>query len=271
MTIKDILHFGKILGGKFLENSPIILTGAAVTGVISTGILAVKATPRALKILEEERRKRDEYEKVIARDGDGREIILAKGDTLTNREVVQLVWKCYIPATGMCLGTIACIIGAHKVNQRRNAALMGLYSLSEVAFKEYKEKVAETIGKVKEQRIRDEIDADHIKANPPNSAQVIFTGKGDVMCYDSLTGRYFRSDIEKIRRTVNELNRRLMSEMFLDLNDLYFELGIPTTKLGDELGFNLDDGLLEINFSSAITDDGQPCLVLNYEVVPKYK
>jgi hypothetical protein len=255
MTVKDISMLVKNLGGVIAKNSPQILTGLAATGVISVPILAVTATIKALPLLDEERRV----------------VIIHEDRELTTKDIVRVAWKCYLPTAGMCIGTLACVIGAHKVSQRRTAAIVGLYSLTEVAFKEYKEKVAETIGRVKEQRVRDEVDADRIKKNPSSTNEVIFTGKGEVLCYDTFTGRYFKSDIEKIRRVRNDLNHRLMTEMFIELNEFYYELGLTNVVAGDMLGFDLDNGKIEINFSSQLSDIGEPCLVLNYEVVPKYK
>ena len=100
--------------------------------------------------------------------------------------------------------------------------------------------------------------------------EVIFTGKGSVMCYDSLSGRYFKSDIEQIRRVVNELNRNLLSDMFLTVNELYYAIGLSGTKLGDMMGWDIDKGMLEIDFSAQLTEEGEPCLVLNYSTEPRF-
>ena len=189
---------------------------------------------------------------------------------ITFKEQFGLTWKIYIPATAVGIATIACIIGANHISLRRNAALASLYGITEAAFKEYQSKVVETIGKSKELKVRDEISGDRIKRNPPGTNEVIFTGKGEVMCYDSLSGRYFKSDIEQIRRAVNTLNRELMSDMFLTLNELYFAIGLAGTKLGDQMGWDIDNGLLEIDFSAQITEEGDPCLVLNYSVEPRF-
>ena len=60
------------------------------------------------------------------------------------------------------------------------------------------------------------------------------------------------------------------SEMYIGLNEFYDELGLAHTQLGEYLGWNMDNGEIKVNFSSQIADDGAPCLVLNYEVVPKF-
>lgn len=236
------------------KNSPIILTSLAVGGLVTTVIFAVKATPKAVELIKADSRD--------AHDGDPY--------GYTHKEAIKSAWKVYIPTTCMGVLTVACIIGSHSINQRRNAALATVYSLTEKAFKEYSEKVIETVGKNKELKIRDDISADKIKQNPPGETEVIFTGKGEVLCYDSLSGRYFKSDIEHIRRTINDLNKNLLSDMFLSVNDLYYAIGLANTKLGEELGWDVDRGLLEVSFSSHLTESGEPCLVLNYDVMPKF-
>ena len=78
----------------------------------------------------------------------------------------------------------------------------------------------------------------------------IITDKGNTLCFDSLSGRYFKSDIDKIKRAVNNLNRELTYDMYVSLNDFYDELDLDHTKIGDELGWNLDDGLIDVYFGS---------------------
>ncbi len=236
------------------KHSPTILTGVGIAGMITTTILAVQATPKALRLLEEKKADISESEK------------------LPPIEAVKAAWKVYVPAVLTGILSTVCLIGANSVNQRRGAALAAAYSLSESALKEYREKVVETIGKKKEQAIRDDIAKDRVAANPVR--EVVVTDRGSTLCYDSLSGRYFKSDIETLRRTVNDLNRRMRDEMFISLNDFYCAVDNPDlspTKLGDRLGWNIDKGYIDLGFSSQLTADGTPCLVLDYTVVPEYE
>lgn len=244
----------KKLGGVISKNSPTILTGLAVGGLFSTVIFAIKATPKAIEIIEEH----------TGYNHDGE----MKGPT--KKEIVQLTWKLYIPAACMGLATAVCIVGSNSINQRRNAALATVYGLTEAAFREYKEKVVETIGKSKELKVRDEISGEQIKRDPPSETEIIFTGRGEILCRDSFSGRYFKSDIEKIRRSINEINQNRLQDMWVTLNDLYYELGLSNTKLGDLLGWDLDTGNVDVSFSTQLTEEGDPCLVLNYDVQPKF-
>jgi hypothetical protein len=236
------------------KHSPTILTGVGIAGMITTTILAVQATPKALRLLEEKKADISETEK------------------LPPIEVVKAAWKVYVPAVLTGILSTVCLIGANSVNQRRGAALAAAYSLSESALKEYREKVVETIGKKKEQAIRDDIAKDRVTANPVR--EVVVTDRGSTLCYDSLSGRYFKSDIETLRRTVNDLNRRMRDEMFISLNDFYCAVDNPDlgpTKLGDRLGWTIDKGYIDLGFSSQLTADGTPCLVLDYTVAPEYE
>lgn len=254
-------------GGVLAKNSPTVLTGIGVAGLIATTVLAVKATPKALELIDEAQYdKTSLIEKLYEKDGvyNREEVILTK------TEVIKASWKCYLPAAAMGLVTISCIIGANRINLRRNAALASVYAISEAALKEYQAKVVETLGKQKERKIKDDIAKDRITKNPVSNNEVVITNLGETLCYDSLSGRYFKSDIEKIRQVLNKLSRDLMSEMFIDLNHVYSELNLKGTKMGDMIGWHIDDGLIEPDFSSQLTENGTPCLVLDFITEPRY-
>lgn len=246
----------KKIGEVILKNSPAILTGISVAGVITTTIMAIQATPKAIELV----RQREYYEEELDPDF----------HSLDKKEIIKTAWKCYIPTTIMGGMTIACIIGAHSVNHKRNAALASLYSLTEKSVKEYQAKVIETIGENKERQVRNAVAEQTLKDNPVSTKEVIITGKGEMLCYDTLSGRYFKSDVEKIRQALNKLSRDLMSDMFVSLNDVYYELGLSSTKLGDMMGWHIDDGLIEPSFSSHLAEDGSPCLVLDFSIEPRY-
>jgi hypothetical protein len=242
------------LGNTLDANSPAILTGVGVAGVLSTVALAIKGTFSAAYVIFEEENLR------------GQEQYLP----LTQREKLELVWKFYIPTAASSVLTIAAIIGSNHISMRRNAALLSLYSVADQALKEYQDKVVEMIGQKKEEKIRDEIAKDKLDNNPLDGREVIITGKGTCLFYDTLSGRYFRSDLETVRRIQNDFNELLFNDMFLPLNDLYDMLGLENTDMGRRAGWDVQNGKLEIQFSAKIATDGEPCIVLSYSVEPKY-
>ena len=103
----------------------------------------------------------------------------------------------------------------------------------------------------------------------PETAYV--TGTGMTLCYDVISGRYFKSDIEKIRQAVNNVNYRMKYEDYIAVNDFYEEIGLGPIQIGNELGWHIDDGYLDVCFSSKLTGDGTPCLVLDYIAAPRYE
>ena len=233
------------------DNSPAILTGIGVVGVLSTAYLTGHASIKAMRILDHE-------EKIL---------VVAREPELTPKEKVQKVWKLYIPAVSTGLLTVTCIIAANRIGNRRAAAIAVAYSLTEKAFDEYRNKVVEKIGERKEELLRADIAQDSINKNPPSSGEVIMIGSGDVLCLEAFTGRYFTSNIESLRSAENQINAVIIHDMYASLSDFYDLIGLQHTDFSDEVGWNVDK-MLDLHFASAIALDGRPCLSFSFRVVP---
>lgn len=234
-----------------VDNAPIILTSMSVAGVVATAIFTTKATIAAEQLL-------------LKKAHDEQANIFFKHDL---HDRIKYTWKLYIPAACTAAASIGCIIGAQSVNARRNAALMSLYTITDKALIEYRDKVQELMGPKKAQEVHDEIQADHIRQNPVSSNEVAIVGKGEALCYDSISGRYFKSDIESIRKAVNDLNVQIINEVYASQNDFYRLIGLGPVAMGEEVGWRTDR-LLEVGYSSHLADDGTPCLSLDYKVEP---
>jgi hypothetical protein len=241
------------------KHSSEILTSIGIAGMLTTTIMAVKATPRAVILIDHEIYRRNSNEN--ADD---------PIDRLEPMNVIKTTWKCYIPAAITGSLSILCLVGASSVNTRRNAALATAYTISESALKDYQEKVIETIGEKKERDVRDAVAKERINRDPVKNHQVIITEKGNTLCYDPISGRYFKSDMETIKRAQNELNRQMLDEMYVSLNEFYDKLGLKNTFMGDDIGWNVADGYLDLSFSSQISDEDTPCLVMDYIVAPRF-
>ena len=252
-----------------VKHSPEILMGIGITGMVTTTVMAVRATPKALMLIEVEKRRLNRELLEEAKKSGCEEC-----NQITRLEpvdIIKVTWKCYIPAGITCMVSIACLIGASSVNARRNAALATAYTLSESTLRDYQKKVIETIGEKKEQTVRDAVAKEHIERDPVENKEVIFSGRGNTLCYDSISGRYFRSDMDAIKKAENELDARLRNEMYISLNEFYYEIGLePLRVIGDDLGWNIDNGYLDLGFSSQIATDGTPCLVIEYNPAPRY-
>lgn len=247
-NVNKMLKTAKIFTKK---HSPEILTGIGIAGMITTTVMSVKATPKALQIIEEEKQKRNTL-------------------TLRKTEVVKATWKCYAPAAITGVASIGCLIGGTTIGVRRNAALVTAYNLSRTALNDYKEKVVETIGEEQEQIIREKVAQDKIKKAPEEVTEVIMNDATQSLCYDSFGGRYFTSNLNTIEKAINELNKRMLLEDYITLNDFYNELGLHGTELGDNFGWGLGrEGYLKLcNPSSMISEDGRPCIMVAFEVEP---
>lgn len=247
-TMEGVKEVTRQVSKTLTRRAPTILTVMGVAGTIATAVLASKATIKARELFE------DKYESLHNVDPYW-------------KDYIKLTWKEYIPTVLMGAATITCIIGSNSIHWQRTAALQGIYSLTDMAFKEYQGKVVEILGNKKEEKVREEIIQDRLDANPVSNNIVYMTGHGENLCYDSLSGRYFKSDIEKLRRIENHLNHILISEMWVSLNELYSEMGLGGIALGEDLGWSVDE-LIEFIFTTKLSDTDEPCLVISHRVAP---
>ena len=253
----NLKTFGKKVGKGIAKNLPRILVCGSIAGMVTSVVFAVKATPKAMILLDEKKQ----------------ELGTEKLDVKTN---VKTAAPAYIPTAISMVASAGCMIGAMNENDRRNAALAAAYSLSESALKQYQEKVVETIGEEKEKELRQTITLDKM-AKQPEETPVIVPAARDasydqlVECYESFSGRYFKTTVNALDRAMNGLNKQLLSDFRVTQNDLFDYLGLEHTKNGDLLGWDTDSTLtIETFYSSKLDEDGMPCMVLDYSTPPKW-
>lgn len=234
------------------EHSPDILTGFTIAGIVTTATLAVSATPEALKRIGKRKR----------------ELGVAKLDPL---ETIKTTWTCYIPATISAIVSGACAIGSNSIHHKRNATLMAAYTITEAALRDYKEKSLEVLNPKQIEEIQTRVAQDRSDAKPPVEDGIIRTGYGNSLFYDTISGRYFYSDIEQVKQTIHNLNMRLFDEAFISQNELFDELGLPTTGGGYELGWNAESGRIDAEYSAIIAKNGKPCITISYQVSPHFR
>ena len=254
MNIKQMLSSIKSFTS---ENSPVILSSLAVGGVITTAVFAAKGAVAAftdVDLLESKR-------------------YTAGEESPTKREIFEATWYHFAPAVVSGIVTITAIVLAQRINGRRQAALAAAFTLSEKTLTDYREKFVELMGERKDQKVIDAIAKDQIEANPVSQSHIINTGQGTALCYDTLTGRYFTSDPDRIRRAVNELNELVLTggNYYASQNDFYELLNLPHALLGEDLGWNAHH-LMDLSFSAHLSENEVPCLSLVYNVrpIPRY-
>lgn len=220
-------------------NSPEILTGLGIAGLVGTAYLSVKTGIE------------------IGRDEDA-------DPWASNKEKAKRHWKKFVPPVVSGTVTAVCIIAANKAGNRKTAAAVTAYSLLDRGFTEYKEKVLEQVGKNKEQRIRDQIAIDRIEQHPPLDGQIVMTGNGNALCCELMNMRYFYSDKEKLLKAENQVNHWINQSGMGTLSDFYSLIGIAPTPGSEDLGWDLDSGLLQLEFTYVGSENGTPCLAFDY-------
>ena len=243
---------------RFLKrNASTILTCVSAIGVVATSVMAVKATPKALTLIE--KAKED------------------KGEDLTKWEVVKVAGPTYIPSTITGLATIACIFGSNVISKHQQAALMSAYALLDSAYKDYKNKVDELYGEEAGEKVREEIAKDK------------YTGDGVLMddtkelFYDFYSGRYFESTIETVQQAEYETNRKLYVNGYVGVNEFYEFLDNDDVRPRpeyDELGWTCGQlesmywhTWIEFEHTETIIDDsdehgGLPCTIVYMPLEP---
>lgn len=224
------------------HNTSILLGVGLATMVVST-VSAVKATVKVTRIIDE----------------------MSEEKELDKKEIVKESWKYYIPSAIGYTTSALCFIGIATNSNKKIAALTTAYNLSEKAMIEYGNKVIEVIGEEKEKEIRESVQKKVGIKNPKEEGNVIIMpGDGHILCRDSLSGRYFRSTTNDIATVENLLNRELNCENYISLNTYYDYLGLETLETGNQLGWNISEGLIDIKFDAEITPNGQPCVVIEH-------
>lgn len=238
--------------GKSLKKAaPTILTCVSAAGVVATAILTAKATPKALRCLEEAK---------TAKNAEN-------GEKLTRMETIGACWMTYAPAAIAGIATIGCIFSANALNKRQQAALVSAYALVSKSYSEYKQKVKEVCGAEAHRKVMAALAAEKSR-NPHISAESLCTitsldfedsGEEERLFYDSISERYFQATISQVLQAEYHLNRNFaLSGGFITLNNFYKFLGISPIPEGDTIGWMVSDGLYWVDFDhhKAAVDDG---------------
>lgn len=242
---------------KSLESKPELLIGAGIAGCISSVVMACKATIKANEIVEEMKENLEEDEE------------------LNKVEVVKETWKCYLPTVLTLSSGTACILAGTNIMHKKNAMLAASACAMAENLKTYAEKTEEIFGKDGAKKVRKEVAKEKAsKSTAPDKEkiidnQVIVDGVTNCLCLDALSGIYFYSNMERLKEIENLLNKRMLLENYVMLNEFYEELGINGGDIGDMLTWCVEDGYIDLEFTSELTSDGRLAMVVSHGVLPK--
>lgn len=235
---------------RFLKrNSATILTFVGAAGVIATTVTAVKATPKAMKLLEKAKEE--------------------KGEQLTKLETVKVAGPAYVPTVLIGAGTLACIFGANVLNKRGQAALMSAYALVDSSYKDYRKKVDELFGDEAGGQVRAGIAKD--KYAEQYAENPIVPDEDKRLYYDFYSNRYFESTPFDVQRAKYEINRSLMLDDYVYLNDWYKLIGLEPLESGYDIGWttcgNMDaywQTWIDFHNEKVEIDDGLECIIISF-------
>lgn len=227
------------------RNSSTILTCVGAAGVIATAVTAVKATPKALLLLEDAKNE--------------------KGEDLTKLEMVKVAGPAYIPSVVLGAATLACIFGANILNHRSQASLMSAYALIDSGYKDYRKKVDEIYGEESGAEVRagiakDKYDGESVKMED-----------GKRLYYDFYSQRYFEATPYDVKRAEYEVNRTLMMDDAVYLNEWYNLLDLEPLEHGYDFGWNTCANMdaywqtwVDFHHEKVIMDDGLECIIISF-------
>lgn len=222
--LKELKSLGSVGLRMMNKNLPCVLSGFAIFGVVATAYTAFKAAPEVKSAIDDKKRDKSDAEET-------KEVTLTPFETAV--AVVPYIWK----PVACGAFTVGCIVGAQVLNVQRLTMLAGAYKLSETKLKEYEEKAKEFLGEKKAGELHDAVAKETRDIPLTENTDILNTGKGDLLCFDTFSGRYFRSSVEAIREAESKLNKVLISGDFVQLNDLYDELRLPHIKMGTDFGW----------------------------------
>lgn len=230
------------------RHSSTILTVVGAGGVVATSVLAVKATPKALTLLEEAKNE--------------------KGDKLTTTEVIAVAWKPYIPAIVTGVSTIACIFGANYLSTKNQASLMSAYALLDSSYKEYRNKVNELYGEDADEKVKQEIAVSKMEKG-------IKIEDGKQLFFDHQSMQFFESTMEEVLNAERAFMEMLNERGYGYINEYYDLLGIPNVEFGWQLcWWAVEDNdpwnchELEFMYYTATKNDGTTCCIIDTNMPP---
>lgn len=256
------------------QHSPEIFVGLGLVGFGTTVAMTAKAAPTVKDIHEaasEDRRNLADATDI--RTEEDEEALKGHLRELTVEEAKCLA-PLVLPIFAVGATSVACILASNRIQADRKAAVMAAYSLSERTLATYQQKVIEKLGEDAHQELLDETSKEIVRSEVPEEfdKEKYVIPAGQVRVYDNVTGRYFFSTKERILEAESAVNKRLLNETRVPLQEFYYELGMEEPfHLGDAMGWDISspymENTLNIWFTPMLDDDKNPCLALNYHVL----
>lgn len=256
------------VGFQLKKHSPEILIAAGVVGVVTSAVMACRATTKAPAVIEKAKKElndihADKADETIAKEYTDKEY--KKDITIVYAQAgVQLV-KLYAPS--VILGTLSLtgIVASNQILRKRNVALAAAYATVDKSLKEYRGRVVERFGKEVDRQLRYNIKTEetedvvvdeegnqkivkrkinHIDPEAVSGYARFFEeytrdDRGNVIKnpYWEKDGEYNLMFLKAQQKYANDL---LVAKGRVFLNEVYEMLGMPQSKAGQVVGWVYD-------------------------------
>lgn len=249
------------VGFQIKKHSPEILLVTGITGVVTSAVMACKATTKVDAIVEESKKSIDMIHEGMEA-GNICDVEYTEEDGKKDLAIVYIQTgvkfaKLYGPSVLLGLTSIGCILASNNIIHKRNAALSAAYTAIDTSFKGYRSRVIERFGESMDRELRYNIKTQEVKETVVDEETgTKKTVKSTVSVVDPNTysdyARFFdeycagwTKDAEYnlmfLRQQQNYANELLKSRGHLFLNEVYDMLGIDRTKAGNIVGWVYDE------------------------------
>lgn len=244
------------------KHSSMLLSVASSIGLVTTTVLAIKATPKALELIEEEKKKRSRVvTKTIYADNQQYSKTETVYEDLSVLDIIKTAWKPYIPTSISMFSTLICIFGNTYLNYKTQTSLVSAYAILDQSYKQYVEKTKELYGEDADKTIKQEIVRDNFKDSE-------YIHKEDKkLFFEFQTCRYFESTMAEVIMAENMLNQELAASGRVSMNEFYTFLHLDTLPYADHVGWcdHGDYHEIEFDHEKMILEDGLECILINMD------
>lgn len=219
-------------------NSPAILTGTAIIGVVGTFVLTAYGTSKTMK-----------------------ELYDMESKDLESKEKAKIIAKNFIPPVSSAVGSVLSIIFCNAEHAKKYAALMSAYSLSQSQLNDHKNKIAELLGDKEAEKIETNMTKEYM--SPVQSVR----SDEKTLIKDLVTGMEFESSILEVTKAVNDINSLIAMEGSASISSFYEILGLEAPELADEKGWSIRNThpIFEIEWDAKLRSDGKVYLTIRYD------
>lgn len=246
-------------GFKFKKHSPEILAVAGVVGIVTSGIMACKASTKLSGVIEETKEQLDQVHDYVEKNGFSDKYTEedSKKDTaiIYTQTAVKLV-KLYGPAVILGTLSITAMLTSNKILRKRNIALAAAYTTVDKAFKDYRGRVIERFGEELDRELKynlkskeiEEIITDENGEETSVKKTVKAMNPNDISQYarffDESCSSWNKSQFHNqmfLKQQQNYANDLLKAQGYLFLNDVYKMLGMDVAPYGQVVGWIYDE------------------------------